>query len=42
MAFGTETVGFLKLSIFGLCVIEHPTCAAALTAQIIAAQASCL
>jgi hypothetical protein len=31
MAFGTETVGFLKLAIFGLRAIEYPPRAVAIT-----------
>jgi hypothetical protein len=38
---GTETVGFLKLAIFGLRAIEHPPCAVALTTEMIAVHASC-
>jgi len=41
MAFGTETVGFLKLAIFGLRAIEHPPRAVALTTEMIAVHASC-
>src|SRR5215208_1063546 len=40
MAFGTETVGFLKLAIFGLRALEHPACAVALTTEMIAVHAS--
>jgi hypothetical protein len=40
MSFGTETVGFLKLAIFGLRVIEYPPCAVALTTGMIAVHAS--
>src|SRR5215213_3631499 len=38
---GTETVGLLKLAIFGLRAIEHPARAAALTTEMIAVHASC-
>jgi hypothetical protein len=41
MSFGTQSVGFLKLPIFGLRAIEHPARAVALTTEIIALQASC-
>jgi hypothetical protein len=41
MSFGTQTVGFLKLAIFGLRAIEHPACAVALTTEMIAVHASC-
>jgi GNAT superfamily N-acetyltransferase len=41
VAFGAETVGFLKLAIFGLRAIEHPARAVALTTVMIAVQASC-
>jgi hypothetical protein len=40
MSFGTETVGFLKLAIFGLRAIEYPARAVALTTEIIVLQAS--
>jgi len=33
---GTQTVGFLKLAIFGLRAIEHPPRAVALTTEMIA------
>src|SRR5215213_6971450 len=42
MTFGTETVGFLKLAIFGLRAIEYPPRAVALTTEMIAVHASCL
>ena len=41
MTFGTQTVGFLKLAIFGLRAIEHPARAVALTTEMIAIHASC-
>ena len=40
MSFGTETVGFLKLAIFGLRAIEHPPRAVALTTEFIVVHAS--
>jgi GNAT superfamily N-acetyltransferase len=42
MAFGTKTVGFLKLAIFGLRTIEYPPRAVAITTEMIAVHASCL
>jgi hypothetical protein len=40
VTFGTETVGFLELAIFGLRAIEHPARAVALTTEMIAVQSS--
>ena len=42
VTFGTETIGFLKLAIFGLRAIEYPPRAVALTTVMIAVQAICL
>ena len=41
VTFGTETVGFLELAIFGLRAIEHPPRAVAITTEMIAVHASC-
>ena len=41
MTFGTQTVGFLKIAIFGLRAIEHPPRAVALPTEMIAVHASC-
>jgi hypothetical protein len=42
VAFGTETVSFFKLAIFGLRAIEYPARAVALTTEMIAVHTSCL
>jgi hypothetical protein len=41
VVFGTETIGFLKLPIFGLRAIEHPPRAVALMTEMIAVHARC-
>ena len=41
ISFGTQTVGFLKLAIFGLRAIEHTARAVAIATEMIAVHASC-
>src|SRR5215204_901773 len=41
MAFGTQTLGFLKLAIFGLRAIEYPARPVTIATEMIAVHASC-